>query len=262
VRSGGRATDERGGAVADGAVTLHALPESRLIRTIKAHVQPAAQLAFLPDGTRLASSIESTVDPSIFDTAEKAIDATGPVRVWDLQTGKRLANVCRGSRSAGPTATWRRLGDEDARAAYRAVGALAANPGAALPFLRGKLQAVAESACRPVRRLIDDLDSDDFTVRQRATDLLQKLPGEWEFLLRQELDAKPSLEVARRLETILSRKQPPDVSPDMRRRLNAMWALEEIGSKEARDVVERLARGVAGSPLTRQAAEALRRWMR
>src|SRR5262249_44750388 len=72
------------------------------------------------------------------------------------------------------------LGGDDAVAAQRAVWQLAAAPKESVPLLRERLFKLRD---RPradqtvVDRLLVDLDSDDFTVRDRAAGELEKLGG-------------------------------------------------------------------------------------
>jgi hypothetical protein len=68
------------------------------------------------------------------------------------------------------------------------------------------------------------------------------------------LNEKPSLEVHQRIERLLAR-----IKPETWRDLRAVEVLERIGSPEAKQVLESLAKGAEGARLTREAKASLER---
>jgi hypothetical protein len=76
--------------------------------------------------------------------------------------------------------------------------------------------------------------------------------------IRKALDGRPSAEQRRALEALLPG---PALlhSPEGLRQVRAVEALERAGSVEARDLLKRLAGGVEGARLTREARAALDR---
>lgn len=110
-------------------------------------------------------------------------------------------------------------------------------------------------------RLLGDLDSDDFTVRQKATAELEKLGERAIPSYRKALASKPSLETRRRVDDLLDKAQRAwwDVSGERLRSLRAVEALELAGTEEARDVLKTLAAGASGTRLTEEAKAALQR---
>jgi WD40 repeat protein len=157
---------------------------------------------------------------------------------------------------------WTELADGKAATAYRAVGALAAHPGLAVPLLRKRLQPAAVPAEREIDRLLADLDSDDFATRERATTALAKLGEPAESALRELLAAHPSPEARLRAERLLERLEKPALSPDQLRTLRALEVLESGDTPEARAVLEALAGGLPAAQLTREARAALERLRR
>jgi hypothetical protein len=153
---------------------------------------------------------------------------------------------------------WRDLASADARVGLRAVGLLVRRGDRAVEALRGLVRPVTEEECRPIRRLLADLDSDEFRTRQKAQDGLSRLHVEWLPLFEAVLEAKSSLEVKRRVEGLL-RGQRYAWSPEMLRRLRAVQVLERIGSAEAERQLEELGNGLAWSCLTRDAGAARER---
>lgn len=113
-------------------------------------------------------------------------------------------------------------------------------------------------------RLIADLDSDDFAVRQKADAKLAAFGEQVLPAYRKVLDGKPTLEKRRRLEELLEKAQASwwSQSGGRLQSLRAIEALELAATKEARDVLESLAAGAQGACLTEQGKSALRRLQR
>ncbi len=103
-----------------------------------------------------------------------------------------------------------------------------------------------------IQQLIADLDSDNFADREAASGQLENIVGEAEPALKKALEGKPSAEVRRRIEVLLSA---PGIikSPETLRNIRAIQVLEQIGSKEAKVALEALAKG---APLARETQDA------
>src|SRR5437763_1530012 len=80
-----------------------------------------------------------------------------------------------------------------------------------------------------------------------------------EAALRQAITSRPSLEVRRRVEELLARLEGATPSAEGVRTLRAVEALEHIGTREARQVLETLAKGAPETRLTREVKAALER---
>jgi WD40 repeat protein len=176
------------------------------------------------------------------------------ILVWDLAPATREKNNLS---VVDLDRLWRQLASDDASSAYRAAGAFIADPERALPFLAQRLQPVKQDAPR-IRRLIADLDSEKFAVRDAAFQELEKMDDAAHAVLRQELQKAASLEMRRRIQSLLS---VPWVvrSPEKLRQIRAVMVLEQIGTAEARRVLERLAGGASEARQTREAKAALQR---
>jgi hypothetical protein len=111
---------------------------------------------------------------------------------------------------------WDDLGGTDAVRAYRAVRRLTKSPSEAVGFLRGHLQPAAAADVKRFASLIAGLDSDAFAEREKAMRELERHAGQAEPLLRKALEAGPSPEVRRRIETLLSKLQGPVTSTESR----------------------------------------------
>jgi hypothetical protein len=114
---------------------------------------------------------------------------------------------------------------------------------------------------KQVRKLIDDLDSAQFAVRDAATKKLASFGEQAEPALRQALQGKPSLEVRKRLEALHRDAEIAGRglvrSPELLRTLRAIRALEAMDNAEARQVLEALALGDPAARVSRHAKEAL-----
>ncbi len=106
-------------------------------------------------------------------------------------------------------------------------------------------------------RLLSELDNDDFAVREKASKELAKL-GELTLpALEKALAGDPSPETRYRVERLLEKLSTP--SPDRLRTSRAIMVLEQIGTTEAKQLLETLAKGADGALLTEEAKAARRR---
>src|SRR5207244_1900686 len=127
-----------------------------------------------------------------------------------------------------------------------------------VPFLRERLQAKTDSDLKLADHLIADLDSGEFTVRETAAKKLAEMGEPAEPALRQALAGRPSAEVRRRAEAMLTSPRPIP-SGSFLREFRAVWILERIGTPAAREVLEKLGGGFPDAPLTREAKISLQR---
>jgi WD40 repeat protein len=208
---------------------------------LKGHQGPISTLAFSPDGKLLATgSYDTTIllwDATRFKTSRPTEVELRPEQVESL---------------------WADLGGEDAAQAYHAIRTLAAAPKSSLAFFERYLKPVAPVDAKQVARLLADLDSEQFAVREKAMQQLEKLGDSAATELSKALAGKPSLEVKRRIEQLLEKHN----GADHLRMVRALETLEAIGTAEARDLCAKLADGVADAPLTREARATLRRMAR
>jgi hypothetical protein len=154
---------------------------------------------------------------------------------------------------------WESLASASPTEALLAAQTLSAVPGQIVPWLRDRVKpakapVVPEAAL--VAQYLKDLESDKFAVRQKAAEELEKLGPPVLPALRERLEKKPPLEVARRLEDLIKRLDRP---ADELRTLRALRVLEKINSPEARQLLEAMAKGAANARPTEEAKEALKR---
>jgi hypothetical protein len=188
----------------------------------------------------------------------------GTVLIWDLEPKTWQAGlVVKDLAPRDLERLWADLADEDAAKAHQAVWTLVAVPAKAVAFLKERLRPTAALDGKQVQRLIVDLDSPVFAVREEAHKKLTSFGEQAEPALRQALESKPSLEVRKRLETLHTDAELAGRglvrSTELLRTLRAIRVLEHIGDREARQVMQKLAAGDPATRSTRQAKEALQR---
>jgi WD40 repeat protein len=235
----------RGGPDTQGDWLVHVwdLAGGREVGSLSGHLGDVKALAFSPDGRSLASG-----------------SADGTTLVWDM-TAPALRRWPRwaGNTLTDPEALWAGLADADGARAYRAVWQLVATPRQAVPFLRERLRPVRAPDPRRVARLVADLDSDQFDVREKATEELAGLGELAVPALRHALKGTPTPEARRRIERLLEQLGEGATSPARLRALRASAVLERIGTPEARRLLTELAQGAEEARLTREAKASLQR---
>jgi WD40 repeat protein len=203
----------------------------------------AFPLAFSPDGQTLATGL---------------LDST--VLLWEVKSAlQRVRKSLPAVREEDLSRRWADLAGEDARKAQASLRALAATPQVALPFLQQRLTPARAADPERLRRLIADLDSEQFTVRKAAYADLRKLNLLAEPALRKVLEGRPSLESRRRIEELLAEMHGPVTTSAARQSVRAVAVLEHTDSDEARQFLKKLAAGAPEARLTREARAVLDR---
>jgi len=155
---------------------------------------------------------------------------------------------------------WEDLASEDAAKAYRTIFAFVNSPKESVPFFKQRLKPVVAPGPGVLDRLIADLGSPDAAEHDKAMKELEK----WRELavpaLERALREKPAPRLRQQcLETLLERAAGLTLSAEELRTWRALQSLERIGTPEARQVLEALAKGAPGAWLTEESKAALQR---
>jgi WD40 repeat protein len=154
---------------------------------------------------------------------------------------------------------WQDLAGEDTAQAFRAMNVLRGSSEQALALFRERLHPEPLPPLERIPQLIVDLDNNRFTVREQATRELETIGTSAEPALRAALERQPSTEVRRRLEYLLTKIGPRNLTHDALRGVRAIEVLEQIGSGDARQILATLTKGRADSVLVKEAKRSMER---
>jgi len=215
----------------------------QMVHAFTGHDAGVAKLAFTPDGRRLVSAS--------YDTT---------LLIWDIAgVAQRLPKARANSDGKTLSAAWIDLASADAKVAYRAIAVMIEASRESPDFLRGRIRPAPASDARLIERLVTDLDSELFEKRERATHELEQFGNAAEKPLRRMLKSPPSPEARRRAEKILNNLRGPISDPNLLRALRTLEVLEFIGSEDAKEVLQIIAKGTPEARLTQEAKASLER---
>src|SRR5262249_52565546 len=147
---------------------------------------------------------------------------------------------------------WELLASTDPAVSQPAIVKLATNAKQAIGLFREKLPPTVAIPPARIGLWIDDLDSDQFERRLAAERALAGARDQAEEQLRQAVKKPGSLELRRRAERVLKQID-PSTDPVRLRQMRVVEILERLGTKEAIELLRRLARGAPAAELTREA---------
>lgn len=182
------------------------------------------------------------------------------ILLWDL-TGRAPDGVWLAVQHAPEKqrTLWDTLAANDAAQAHIAIWELAADPAGSVSFLAHHVSPAPKADVKLVGQLIDDLNSQVFATRTRASAELAKQGEAALPFLRHARKNAGSLEQSRRLQALLDNHDRLDLTGDRLRTVRAVEVLESIDTAGARKLLESLATGFAEARLTGEAQGALRR---
>jgi WD40 repeat protein len=172
--------------------------------------------------------------------------------VWDIEAPALAGN------SGQLEDRWSLLAGDDATLAWQVIRAMATTPAQTVAFVAKRFEA------KPVNRelvlqLVAELDSNQFSTREKAIAKLKELGPEVNVILGEVLAANPSLEVSQRLKKLRASFQETLPPAELLRGIRAVAVLERIGTPEAKKLLGILAKGSQGNRLGKEASGALQR---
>ncbi len=212
------------------------------LKQFKGHQGEVTTLSLAADGKTLASGSKDTT-----------------ILIWDISALKAAPPTLAELSSKDVEALWADLLSADGIKAGKSIQVLALASRTSVPFLKGQLKPVVPVEQKVLNRLIADLESDNFPVRSKALEDLEKLGELAVPPLTRVLAGDPPPETRKRAEELLEKLSGSLLSGERLRLVRAVEVLEKAGTPEARQVLEILARGAPGALPTREAQDALTR---
>jgi WD40 repeat protein len=213
--------------------------QSRDLRLVGAHGARVDLVAFSRDGKRIASAGWDTT-----------------VLVWGVPA--RKARPQRRVDAREFQDLWRNLASDDATTAYRAACILRHAPNQAVSWFREKMHPFPLKDPPSIARLMVDIDSKDYDVRNAAYEELGKRLEDAEPALQRAKKAHATAAVRECANELLKQlERAPDT--ERLRELRVIEILEHIATPEAREVLESLNKGNPDSRVTREAKASLAR---
>jgi WD40 repeat protein len=225
------------------ALRLWDVATGKELGQFKGHQGDIETVAFASDGSKLISGSSDTTALTWDVASPRKSTIRPPVKLTDKELSQR----------------WDDLISDDAALAYEAINALKATPSQAVAMLKRHLKPAAGVDRERIAKLIGELNSDTFKVRQTAMAELEKLAGLAGPALKEALKKNPALETRKRLEGLLEKLSVPVIASELLRSWRALEVLQGAGTAEARQVMAALAKGAPGAPLTVEAQRILDR---
>jgi hypothetical protein len=198
-------------------------------------------VTFSPTGRRLAAALSD-----------------GTVPCWDFAPCLGPGHSAPPQDEAAWQRTWEVLASPDPALAFSAMPLLLSCPRDESLRLPKRLAQKAQKDSQRLRRLLAELDDDNFQRREAATAELARGLAQAEGALRAALESSPSAEVRRRIQGLLeTATEPSKPDGETLRALRLVWLMQRLDTPEARQLLESIAAGVPGMPPTHEARWAL-----
>jgi RNA polymerase sigma factor (sigma-70 family) len=154
---------------------------------------------------------------------------------------------------------WNDLAKRDAAESFQSEGRFLETPADAVKFIAERIKPVETLDPKRVERLLADLDSNEFAVREAAQKALLGLDEQAIPFLEATLKSAPPLDIRLRVKRILEQKHGAAITSEQLRQIRAVMILERIGDGGAKNLLRRWAGGPVGALLTLEASAALNR---
>jgi RNA polymerase sigma factor (sigma-70 family) len=228
-----------------GRIGLWEMASKKRRREFQGHVGAINSLVFSPDGkTLLSGSMDTTA------------------LVWDV-TGLRNHDSAPGPLSEQKRLSlWQALASSDGAEAGRAIWSLAADPKGTVPFIVERVRDLSTPDAQRISQFIADLDSESFRSREAAEMKLEGLGNLAAPALREALAPGVPLEVRRRIDRLLEKRESPIQSPEALQALRAIEVLERVGTPAARQALDNFASQTSEAYFQQEARMATQRLLK
>jgi hypothetical protein len=174
--------------------------------------------------------------------------------IWEVPSWIHLPPKNQPEKIAKPDELWEQLGSNDSEKAWQAIGNLVQSSDTARTLIGEKIKPVVSADAKKVPKWIADLDSEEFSEREKATRELKLLGDAAEPFLRSALAGTPSEEVRTRLDGILSRSVGNRIATG-----RCLEVLERIGDDQSLKLLAVYSQGAKKCWLTNEAEAAIKR---
>jgi dipeptidyl aminopeptidase/acylaminoacyl peptidase len=234
----------------DRTIYLWDAQTGKQVRRWEGHHGDIDALAFAPDGRRLASG---------------SLDTT--ILIWDMPQRPKEQPRATPLTHKELEAAWSALAAADAVQAYQSMRTLQSVPEQTVALLAERLRPNPLPIDERLTRLLAQLESDDFTERERGTGELRKLGWAAEPALRKALAGKLSLEARKRIQELLDGIGELVLPLELVQFLRSVEVLEHVNTTAARQLLRKLAdallgEGLGQAELSREAKASLERLAR
>ncbi|MBM4067504.1 MAG: hypothetical protein FJ271_00960 [Planctomycetes bacterium] len=225
----------------DGTIRLWSLKTGRELPPLMGHQGVVSSVVFTPDGKRLLS-----------------MDGQSTKLEWDVRRlGKVLTAKLRPPTDEEMAELWEGLGETDAFQTFRSVRWMSADPKRAVAFLESRLQAVPAGNADKIAQLVGELQNQNGAARRKA---MAGLREHGEAALGALLQmAQNNQGFNQNVVMMIQKLDRVYTTGDRQRAVRAVPVLEQVGTDEAKQLLEKLAKGAAGARLTVAAKDALER---
>ena len=223
----------------DGTITLWDVATGNPVLNLDRHDGAITGLSFSADGKTLLST---------------ATDGTA--LVWDLTAKSELKGT---AAVAGSDEAWKLIASPDPVQAQRGLEFLHRNPDEALKLVAAKIVMPVPTPPERIAKLILELGSEDFPMREAAAKYLEALGSEASPSLRVAVAKSTSPEVRKAASKVLAKLDGPPTTADDLRALRAVEVVEGIDTPAARDLLKKWSAGPPAVRLTIEAQDALER---
>jgi WD40 repeat protein len=174
------------------------------------------------------------------------------VLAWDVRPPRVAASV-------SLEGAWNNLGAREASKSFQSEGRFLAAPAETVKLFAERVKPTAALEPGRIQRLLNDLGSETFAVREAASKELRGLDEQVIPYLEAALKRAKPLELRLRVKSILEENKRAGITSEQIRQVRAVMVLELLGNGASKELLRRWAGGPGEARLTREASLALRR---